>query len=265
MSGRLYISGEAMTDVKAAIRDLVVANRILANEDVVDAYGHVSLRHPAHAARYLLARSLSPELVERDDIMEFELDGTPVGDSRQPYLERFIHGAIYEARPDVHAVVHAHAEAVLPFTITTTPLQPVIHSGSFMGAHVSVWDIRDNFGDTNLLVANMAQGRDLARCLGGDNVALMRGHGFAAAAPSLIEVVRLSVYVPRNARVLMAAMRLGGEVKSLAHGEIAARAAGYKPHSVETWRAWEYWAHRAGCGHLVGERPVEEARTSSQA
>src|SRR5438034_1895787 len=176
MSGRLYISGEAMTDVKAAIRDLVVANRILANEDVVDAYGHVSMRHPAHAARYLLARSLSPELVERDDIMEFELDGTPVGDSRQPYLERFIHGAIYEARPDVHAVVHAHAEAVLPFTITTTPLQPVIHSGSFMGAHVSVWDIRDNFGDTNLLVANMAQGRDLARCLGGDNVARSEEH-----------------------------------------------------------------------------------------
>src|SRR5207245_11626730 len=97
------------------------------------------------------------------------------------------------------------------------------------------------------------------------STALMRGHGFAAAAPSLLEVVRLSVYVPRNARVLMAAMRLGGEVKSLAHGEIAARAAGYKPHSVETWRAWEYWANRAGCGHLGGGRPVAEARTSKQA
>ncbi|PYN01154.1 MAG: class II aldolase family protein [Candidatus Rokuibacteriota bacterium] len=253
------MSGEAMTDVKAAIRDLVVANRILANEDVVDAYGHVSMRHPAHAARYLLARSLSPELVERDDIMEFELDGTPVGDSRQPYLERFIHGAIYEARPDVHAVVHAHAEAVLPFTITTTPLQPVIHSGSFMGAHVSVWDIRDNFGDTNLLVANMAQGRDLARCLGGDNVALMRGHGFAVAARSLIEVVRMSVYVPRNARALLAATGLG-PVTALSPGEIAARAAGYQPQSPETWRAWEYWARRAGCGHLLSRRPVRSAQ-----
>jgi len=262
MSDRLYISGEAMTDLKAAIRDLVVANRILANEDVVDAYGHVSLRHPAHAARYLLARSLSPELVERDDIMEFELDGTPVGDSRQPYLERFIHGAIYEARPDVHAVVHAHAEAVLPFTITTTPLQPVIHSGSFMGARVSVWDIRDNFGDTNLLVANMAQGRDLARCLGTDSVTLMRGHGFAAAARSLIEVVRMSVYVPRNARALLAATGLG-PVIALSPGEIAARAAGYKPHSPETWRAWEYWARRAGCGHLLAGRPVKASRPAS--
>ncbi len=249
-----------MIDLRPAFRDLVVANRILAHEDVVDAYGHVSIRHPHDATRYLLARSLSPELVERDDIMEFQLDGTPVGgDDRQPYLERFIHGAIYEARPDVHAVVHAHAEAVLPFTITTRPLQPVIHSGSFMGFHVPVWDIRDNFGDTNLLVANMAQGRDLASCLADNSVALMRGHGFAAAARSLIEVVRMSVYVPRNARALLAASGLG-DVKALSRGEIDARAAGYKPNSPETWRAWEYWARRAGCGHLLARRAAKPAK-----
>lgn len=253
-----------MTDLGPVLRDLVVANRILANEDVVDAYGHVSIRHPRDATRYLLARSLSPELVERDDIMEFALDGTPVGgDRRQPYLERFIHGAIYEARPDVHAVVHAHAEAVLPFTITPTPLRPVIHSGSFMGFHAPVWDIRDNFGDTNLLVANMAQGRDLARCLAGNNVTLMRGHGFAAAARSLIEVVRMSVYVPRNARALLAATGLG-EIKALSRGEIDARAAGYQPQSPETWRAWEYWARRAGCGHLLAKRPVKPAKKSKR-
>jgi ribulose-5-phosphate 4-epimerase/fuculose-1-phosphate aldolase len=250
-----------MNDLDFHIGQLVIANRILANEAVVDAYGHVSIRHPRHPERYLLACSRSPELVERADIMEFALDGTPVSDDgRAVYLERFIHGAIYEARPDIQAVVHAHAEDVLPFTITTTPLRPVIHSGSFMGAHVPVWDIADTFGDqTNLLVRNMPQGRDLARCLGSHSVALMRGHGFAAAAQSLIEVVRMSVYVPRNARALMAAMQLGGEVKSLSEGEIAARAAGYKPYSVETWRAWEYWAMRAGCGDLVGERPVEDA------
>ena len=242
-----------MSDLDFHIGQLVIANRILANEGVVDAYGHVSMRHPRHPERYLLAWSRSPELVERADIMEFTLDGKPVGDDgRAPYLELFIHGAIYEARPDIQSVVHAHAEDVLPFCITTTPLRPVIHSGSFMGAQVPVWDIADTFGDTNLLVRNMPQGRDLARCLGSNSVALMRGHGFAAAAPSLIEVVRLSVYVPRNARVLLAALRLGGEVKGLSHGEIAARAAGYQPHSVETWRAWEYWAKRAGCGHLVG-------------
>src|SRR6185503_767507 len=148
------------------------------------------VRHPSNPSRYFLARSLSPEMVERSDIMELELDGTPAGgDARQPYLERFIHGAVYEARPEVVAVVHAHAVDVLPFGITGAPLRPVIHSGSFMGEQVPVWDIRDKFGDTNLLVTNMPQGRDLATRLAGNNVALMRGHGFVAAARSLIEVV----------------------------------------------------------------------------
>ena len=243
-----------MTDLERALADVVIANRILAHEGIVDAYGHVSVRHPRDPKRYLLARSLSPEMVQQADIMEFDLEGTPAGgDSRQPYLERFIHGAVYEARPEVLAVVHAHAEDVLPFGITSTPLRPVIHSGSFMGAEVPVWDIRDRFGDTNLLVTNMPQGRDLAARLAGNNVALMRGHGFVAAARSLIEVVRMSVYVPRNARVQMAAMQLG-EVKPLSGGEIDARNAGYKPHSPETWRAWEYWATRAGCRELLPKR-----------
>jgi ribulose-5-phosphate 4-epimerase/fuculose-1-phosphate aldolase len=241
-----------MSDLDPTIRELVIANRILAHEEVVDAYGHVSVRHPDDPGRYLLARSLAPELVQRDDIIDFRLDGTPVReDKRALYLERFIHGAIYEARPDVMAVVHAHAEAVLPFTISGTPLRPVIHSGSFMGPEVPVWDIADQFGDTNLLVTNMAQGRDLAKCLGRNNVALMRGHGFAAAGRSLIEVVRMSVYTPRNARALLAALALG-EVKPLSRGEIDARNAGYKPQSPETQRAWEYWARRAGCGDMLG-------------
>jgi len=240
-----------MTDLERAAADVVIANRILAHENVVDAYGHVSVRHPGDPKRFLLARSLSPELVERGDIMEFDLEGNALGgDKRQPYLERFIHGAVYEARPDVVAVVHAHAEDVLPFGITGAPLRPVIHSGSFMGEQVPVWDIRDKFGDTNMLVTSVPQGRDLAMRLAGNNVALMRGHGFVAAARSLIEVVRMSVYVPRNARVQMAAMQLGA-VKPLSRGEIAARNAGYKPNSPETWRAWEYWATRAGCKELL--------------
>lgn len=240
-----------MTDLERALADLVIANRILSHENVVDAYGHVSMRHPENPQRYLLARSVSPEMVTQADIMEFELNGSAVGgDARQPYLERFIHGAVYEARPEVTAVVHAHAEDVLPFGITAAPLRPVIHSGSFMGAEVPVWDIRDRFGDTNLLVTDMAQGRDLAARLAGNHVALMRGHGFVAAARSVIEVVRMSVYVPRNARVQLAAMQLG-ELKALSPGEIAARNAGYKPRSPETWRAWEYWATRAGCRDLL--------------
>ncbi|MGH8669527.1 MAG: class II aldolase/adducin family protein [Burkholderiales bacterium] len=240
-----------MTDLQRVLSDLVIANRILANENIVDAYGHVSVRHPEDPGRFLLARSLSPSMVAREDIMQFDLEGNASGgDARQPYLERFIHGAVYEARPEVLAVVHAHAEDVLPFGVSGAPLRPVIHSGSFMGEQVPVWDIRDKFGDTNLLVTSMPQGRDLALRLGANNVSLMRGHGFVAAARSLIEVVRLSVYVPRNARVQMAAMQLGA-VKPLSPGEIAARNAGYKPHSPETWRAWEYWATRAGCAELL--------------
>jgi len=237
-----------------AFRDVVIANRILANEGVVDAYGHVSVRHPLDPTRYLLSRSRAPELVERGDVIEFDLEGKPVGgDTRPPYLERFIHGAIYEARPEVQAVVHAHAEAVLPFTVSTTPLRPVVHMASFIGARIPVWDIRDSFGDTNLLVVNMAQGRDLARGLGAERVVLMRGHGFAAAARSLPEAIRMSVYMPLNARVLTEAMRLG-EVKALSRGEIEAHAS-MKPDDPAMWRAWEYWAVRAGCGDLLIARP----------
>jgi ribulose-5-phosphate 4-epimerase/fuculose-1-phosphate aldolase len=242
-----------MSTLDHLLQDLVIANRILAKEDVVDAYGHVSVRHPDNPKRFFLSRSLAPELVERGDMVEHDLDAEPVGnETRAVYLERFIHGAIYEARPDVHAVVHAHAEDILPFGIARqTPLRPVIHSGSFIGANVPVWDIADKFGDTNLLVTNIEQGRDLARTLGANSVALMRGHGFASAARSLIEVVRLSVYLPRNARAQLRALQLGGEIKYLTQGEIAARLAGYRPYSPETWRAWEYWANKAGCSHML--------------
>jgi len=236
------------------VTELVIAIRILANEDVVDAYGHVSIRNPEAPDRFFLAHSKSPALVEADDIVEHTLDGQAAKPEKRPlYLERFIHAAIYEARPEVMAVVHAHAEDVLPFTITQPALRPVIHSGAFIGAEVPVWDIADKFGDrTNLLVTDIAQGRDLAKRLGANNVALMRGHGFAAAARSLIDVVRMSVYLPRNARVQFKAMQLG-DMKPLSNGEIQARSAGpgYKPQSPETQRAWQYWAQRAGCAHLL--------------
>jgi len=242
-----------MAHLDTLLNDLVIANRILAHEEVVDAYGHVSVRHPEKPDRFFLARSLAPELVTREDIIEFTLDGKPVKEEKRAlYLERFIHGGILEVRPDVMAVVHAHAEDILPFGIVSaTPLRPVIHSGSFLGTHVPIWDIADTFGDTNLLVANVEQGRDLAKCLGTWNTVLMRGHGFASAARSLIEVVRMAVFLPRNARALLKAVQLGGQIKYLSQGEIEARNRGYGPYTPETWRAWEYWANKAGVGNLV--------------
>ncbi len=247
-----------MSSLDNIFRDLVIANRILAKEDVVDAYGHVSIRHPDNPNHFLIARSIAPELVTADDIVEIGIDGQPVREEKRTlYLERFIHAAIFEARPEIMAVVHAHAEDTLPFGIAdATRLQPVIHSGSFIGSEVPVWDIADNFGDTNLLVTNIEQGRDLAKCLGGENVALMRGHGFAAAGRSLIEVVRMSVYLPRNARALLRAKQLGGGIKYLSQGEIDARNRGYSPYSTETWRAWEYWANKAGVSDLLS-RPQD--------
>jgi HCOMODA/2-hydroxy-3-carboxy-muconic semialdehyde decarboxylase len=241
-----------------ALRDLVIGNRVLSNEGVVDAYGHISVRSPENPERFFLSRSLAPEFVDFGDVIEFGLDGEPAGAETRPlYIERFIHSAIYRARPDVMAVVHAHAEDVLPFGISQQPLVPVIHSGAFIGGEVPVWDIAERFGDaTNLLVTNAEQGADLAKRLGGNSVALMRGHGFAAAAASIVDVVRMSIYLPRNARALMNALRLGG-VKPLSAGEIAARRSGggYRANSPETWRAWQYWAHRAGCGDMLPERP----------
>ena len=234
-----------MPDLSYAIRDLVVANRILARENVVDAYGHVSVRHPLNPELYLLSCSRSPELVEAADIVEYKFDGAPANkDTRSPYLERFIHGAIYETRPEIQAVVHSHAEDLLPFGITNVPLRPVIHNASRMGLHVPVWDIRDRFGDTNMLVANMEQGRDLARTLANATVVLMRGHGFTTAGRSLLDAVGLAVYLPKNASVLLSALRLSGEVKTLSAGEIELIHSGPTPHD---WRrAWEYWKRRAG-------------------
>jgi HCOMODA/2-hydroxy-3-carboxy-muconic semialdehyde decarboxylase len=187
--------------------------------------------------------------------MEFNLDGTPVGnDPRNPYLERFIHGAIYESRPEARAVVHSHAEDVLPFTISTKPLKPVLHSSGVIGHRLPVWDIADRFGKaTNLLVTNMAQGRDLAERLADGRVVLMRGHGFAAWGRTLSEVVRVSVNMPRNARVYYKAMQMGGKITGLHKAEIDRRLV-MDPDAPEMYRAWEYWATRAGCGDML-DRP----------
>ena len=243
-----------MSDLDDAVNDIVLANRILAHEGVVDAFGHISLRHPHDPKKYLLSRARSPELVEHGDILEFSLASDIVGErSGRPYLERFIHGAIYEANPEINAVVHSHADAVLPYSISSVPLRPVIHTASECGHHVPVWDIRDKFGDTTLLVANQDQGRDLARCLGKNRVALMRGHGFAAAGRTLNEVLKTSVYLPRNAKVLTTAMLLGGDIIPLSEGEIAARDF-LGPGGSDQTRMIEYWARRAGVGELIREK-----------
>jgi ribulose-5-phosphate 4-epimerase/fuculose-1-phosphate aldolase len=250
-----------MSDLQDRIRDLVLANRILAHEGVVDAYGHVSVRSPLDPNRYFISVSRSPALVKTNDIIECTLDGTPVRtEKRALYIERHIHGAIYERRPEVMAVVHSHALEVLPFSISTTPLEPVLHSAGVLGHRLPVWDIADHFGDTSLLVETMPQGRDLAERLAADRVVLMRGHGFAAGGRSISEVVRIAAILPRNAQALMDALRLGGGVKPLSAGEIDIRLAG-RIDGPELYRAWEYWATRAGCADML--KPAAAARRTA--
>lgn len=237
-----------MSALEALIEDLAAANRILANEGVVDAFGHVSVRHPADPSRFLLSHAISPELVEPSDIMEFALDGEPVdARGRKPYLERFIHAALYEARPDVRSVVHHHSHSVIPFGIAGEKLRPVMHICATIGPEVPIWDSQDKFGDTALLISDMAMGRDFARVLGGGRCALMRGHGCSVAGASIQAAVFTAIYLEVNAELQLSASRLG-KVKFLTPGEIEKvnSRVGKGERGEGFQRAWEYWRRRAG-------------------
>jgi ribulose-5-phosphate 4-epimerase/fuculose-1-phosphate aldolase len=233
--------------------ELVTANRILAREGVVDSFGHVSIRHPDRPDRYVLSRARAPECIEAEDLMEFTLDGTPIDPAgRKPYAERYIHGAVYEARAEVRAVVHHHSPSVIPFSVTPARLSPVMHMCAGIGTHVPTWDSRARFGDTNLLVTNVEMARDLAAALGPRSAILMRGHGAVVAGVSLREVVFNSIYLQLNADIVMKATVLG-DVTFLSEGEVAAILRTRGSFTFE--RAWEFWCRRAG--RPYDARPME--------
>ncbi|MFL6795874.1 MAG: class II aldolase/adducin family protein [Xanthobacteraceae bacterium] len=243
--------------LELAVIDLIIANRVLARLGAVDAYGHVSVRHPTDNGRFLLSCSRSPEHVEAADIMEFDLRGEVVGkDSRSPYLERFIHAGIYASRADAHAVVHGHARVLIPFTVTNLVMRPVFMTADEIGAHVPVWDIRHRFGDsTDMLIVNMEQGADLANALGADGrVVLLRGHGFVAAARSASQLIRVCKALMDNAGAQLEAMRFG-TINELTPGEINARRASLSDDdSPGLMRGFEYDARMAGLSQLLERR-----------
>ncbi len=225
----------------ALIEDLVAANRILAEQGVLDGYGHVSVRHDRDPNRYLMSRSLAPELVTAADIMEFDLDSHPVdARGRALYTERFIHGEIYKVRPDVKAVVHNHSPSVLPFGVTTAPLRPLYHMSAFIGEGVPVFEIRNAGGMTDMLVRNPALGRALAQTLGAKPATLMRGHGAAVGGPSIPLVVGRSIYLELNAKLQVQAMTLGANTTYLDPEEV--RRVGARQDDA---RAWELWRRKA--------------------
>ena len=228
--------------IDAARRDLVLANRILAREGIVDAFGHVSVRDPRNRERFIMAWARAPELIEDADLLEFGLDGELRQQTdRVAYLERYIHAAVYEQRPDVMAVCHNHTLSILPFSISkTVRLRPVVHTGAVLGGEVPVWNIADEFGHrTNMLVVNLAQGRSLARTLGKGRVALMRGHGSVVAGVTIPAVVSACINMDKNARVQLQAEQLG-EYTPLAPGEIErpAVAPGEAPLPDRAWEAF---------------------------
>ena len=251
-----------MSDLDALREELVTANRILAHERVLDSFGHVSIRHPDNPGIYMMSRAGAPELVETDDIMEFSLDGTSVGpEPGKPYSERFIHGAIYEARPDVMSVVHNHSPSVVPFSVTAQPMRPLMHLSAPIGDDIPSWDIRTKFGDcTNLLVTNLEMARDLAESLGTRTMALMRGHGCVVVGSSLRDAVFTSVYMEINAEMQLKAMSMG-EVTYLSAGEIRAVKTGRGGFTLE--RGWENWCNRVGRPYVPHELSIGEGFSRS--
>ena len=237
-----------MTERVASIGELVDANHILFDQGVVDGFGHVSLRDPEAADRFLIARSMAPSLVGAGDIMSLGLDGAPeAGDDRQPYLERFIHGEIYRARPDVMAVVHSHSPAVIPFgVVATAALRPVCHMAGFIEDQAPVFEIRETAGTgSDMLIRSADLGAALARDLGGSSVVLMRGHGSTVVGTSLRQAVFRAVYTEINARLASEALRLGQPTYLTAEEARAASAV----NDGQIGRAWELWRQGAEARH----------------
>ena len=234
------------------IEDLVAASRILADQGVLDGFGHVSVRHPGNPDRLLMSRSLAPALTTATDILEYDLDCKAVADGgRSSFLERFIHCEIYKARPDVRSVIHTHSPGVIPFAASTVSLRPMYHVAGFLAAGVPVFEIRAHAGLTNMLISSAPLGKALAETLGDKPVALMRGHGDVVVGPSVQVAVYRAIYTDINARLQAQAIALGGPVTYLEKEE------GEKADLIQqqvVMRPWELWKAKAMGSRGPGER-----------
>ena len=253
-----------MADVLAeTLYELIVATRILCNEKVLDAFGHVSVRHPHDPQRYFISRHRAPELAEVSDLVELTLNSEPVRPTEfRLYSEKVIHGEIYKARPDVNAVVHHHAHAVLPYAISGEEIVPVFHLGAVMGK-VQFWDQRDEFGDTNMLVVKPEEGASLARALGPHWTVLMRRHGASVAGTNLRELTFRTVFTCDNARLQSQAMA-HGRVDALSAGE-ARLTSSHQLRPPSTNRAWDYWVRQIEKVGLMPARAAADSASGSRA
>ena len=227
---------------RATLEDLAASSRILADQGVFDAAGHVSLRHPGHPDRFLMSRSLAPQMITADDIMEFDLDCNAIDPrGRNGFIERYLHGEIFRARPDVMAVAHSHSPSVIAFGLSGTPLQAMYHNAAFLAAGVPVFDIREKFGVTDIVINTAAKGAALAQVLADQPVALLRAHGMVAVGPTLPVAVFRAIFTVTSANIQHQALALGGPlaVLDVEEGRIA------DVVNVQTvGRAWDLWKQR---------------------
>jgi ribulose-5-phosphate 4-epimerase/fuculose-1-phosphate aldolase len=234
-----------MTDL---VQTLALSYRILADQGVVDAYGHVSARSAERADRYLLSRAIAPELVTESDIIEFDLDSNPMDQrGRGMYLERFIHGEIYKLRPEVHAIVHNHSPSVIPFGVTSVPMRPLFNTAAFVGLGIPIFEIREFQESGDIIVKTPHLGRSLATVLGSSPAALMRGHGSVVVGSSLPDAVIRSIYLELSAKLQMQAMMIAGpngHITFLDEREVAETMA--RQAQARTWeRSWNLWLAKA--------------------
>jgi ribulose-5-phosphate 4-epimerase/fuculose-1-phosphate aldolase len=251
--------GAAASAARQIIEDLVVGNRILATEGILDGMGHISVRSDQRPDRFYLSRDLAPALVTAADLVEYDLEGnsmeTPV---RQGYQERFIHALIYKARPDVMSVVHSHTPSILPFADSSVPLRPMYHMASFLLPGVPIFEIRRVNRAVGMLVNSIATGSALANTLGDKAVALLRGHGAVIVGPNIPEAVSRAIFLDVNARVQLQATTLGGTVTYFSQEDVEAPAVGGRgeaapapaplpatPVVTRYPRSWPFWKERA--------------------
>ena len=231
--------GSTEANRRDTIEELIAANHVLAKLKVVDAFGHITMRHPTNPQRYLMARSIAPALVTEQDIIEFDLDSNPIdARGRAPSIERFIHGEIYKSRPDVNAIVHSHSPTIIPFSVSKTPLRPISHVGAFLSPAVPVYDPRATVGPSNLLISTREIGKALAETLGQNTVALIRGHGNAVVAANVGLATYRAFHAELSAQLLLQARLLDGPITFLEPDEAA------KANSLRNTgyiRQWELW------------------------
>lgn len=224
------------------ITDLVAGSRILAQHEVLDAYGHISARSDKRPDRFIMTRSLAPALATERDLIEYDPDSEPVSDKRKGFIERYIHGEIYRTRPEVMAIVHSHSPSVIPFGVTQTRLRPVYHMGAFLWSGTPVFDIRKEREENDLLIRDRPLGKALAHTLGKCNCVLMRGHGMTVIGDSVVEAVFRAIYTEMNARLQIQATQLEGPIEFLSDEE-GRRSTAANRGTLE--RPWELWKKRA--------------------